>query len=526
MSLGGIKQIRARQSGDKSAAARRRVRNILLATTILGISYALERVFSLHSAVHGLLEWGESFGADTLLLTALLTLLGLIGVQILDMRSEMNRRRLAEAQAVALAYHDTLTGLPNRRKFEEHLNRLEAGRVHAVLMIDLDDFKPVNDLFGHAAGDEVLIQSAHRIAAVCGRGSLVARFGGDEFAAVTGPLNNEDDAQSIGAAIAIAFETPFKVGRSETRVGVSVGVSLLKAGERPPMEAVREADLALYRVKADTSITHQIYEKGIEDELRRRKTVEDYLRKAIASGTLEPHYQPLVDLRTNEVIGFEALARWTDPELGVINPVEFISVAERSGLIIELSDYLFRRACRDAVEWPDHLKLSFNLSPMQLRDKLAGLRILNVLGDTGLSPHRLEIEVTESCLTEDKKQAHRILGALHNAGIRIAIDDFGTGYSSLYHLREFQFDNLKIDRSFISALGKSLDDAVIINTILSLSHGLGLRTTAEGIESEDQLNSLIMSGCDQGQGYLFGKAMPQSDVLKLIDEFSVEAQRA
>jgi predicted signal transduction protein with EAL and GGDEF domain len=297
-------------------------------------------------------------------------------------------------------------------------------------------------------------------------------------------------------------------------------------GLAPPENALREADLALYRAKEDKRNPYCLFERSIEDELRRSKLLEKKLRNAMALHAVKPNYQPLVNLRTNEVIGFEALARWTDPEFGEVQPSEFIAIAEESGLILELNDYLLRAACRDAVQWPNYLKLSFNLSAKQFRDKLVGLRIIGILGETGLPAHRLEMEITESCLAEDMDQAREALASLRNAGVRIAIDDFGTGYSSLYHLREFHFDNLKIDRSFIDAMNTNADDTVIVNSILGLARGLGLRTTAEGIEHEAQLSSLLSSGCEQGQGYLFGKAMPQKEVMRLIDQGSSEALSA
>jgi diguanylate cyclase (GGDEF)-like protein len=398
--------------------------------------------------------------------------------------------------------------------------------LRAVLMIDLDDFKPVNDIFGHAAGDLVLQEAAKRLSIVCGEENLVCRFGGDEFAVLTGAIGALEDAELLARQIVAAFDRPFAIGTAESRMGASIGIALHRAAEATAADTVRHADVALYRAKADHSTTYQVFAPSMDEELRRKNLMEQKLRQAIADGTVRPFFQPLVNLKTSELIGFEALARWHDPELGQVSPADFIALAEETGLITCLSEHLLQLACREAVRWPVHLKLSFNLSPKQLKDRLIGLRILSILGETGLSPRRLEIEVTEGSLVEDKELARELLTGLREAGVRIAIDDFGTGYSSLYHLREFKFDNLKIDRSFVMTMQRDSENAVIINAILNLSRGLGLVATAEGIEREEQLSSLIASGCEQGQGYLFGRAMPAADVIKMIEDLQPEAKRA
>ena len=291
-------------------------------------------------------------------------------------------------------------------------------------------------------------------------------------------------------------------------------------------EAVREADVALYQAKEDVTAPYCFFNPAMDEQLRRRKLMERKLRTAITQKTVKPYFQPLVDLKSNQIIGFEALARWNDPDYGNIQPDEFIALAEETGLITELSMSLLRAACQEAIRWPSHLKLAFNLSPKQFKDKIVGMRILGVLGETGLSAQRLEVEITESSLVENKDQARQALASLRAAGVRIAIDDFGTGYSSLYHLREFRFDNLKIDRSFIQAMERGNDDAVIVNAILNLSRGLGLVATAEGIERLDQLSSLLSSGCQHGQGYLFGKAVTGDEAMALVQQRSRNQMRA
>jgi diguanylate cyclase (GGDEF)-like protein len=526
MTLIDIKEILQSQQNDKTKGRRRFLRNFAIVAGISGLVFLLERSFHFHELLHRWIETGYYVSADTVILLIVITLFSFLVVSNFDLRKEMRRRRQAEAQAISLAYHDPLTKLGNRRKFEEYMAELKPGHTYAVMMLDLDDFKPVNDIFGHAVGDEILVQAATRLASVCGRDGQVARFGGDEFAIIAGPIEVTEEADLLARAIQIAFDQTFEAGTFESRLSVSIGMTFHEPGLAPPENALREADLALYRAKEDKRNPYCLFERSIEDELRRSKLLEKKLRNAMALHAVKPNYQPLVNLRTNEVIGFEALARWTDPEFGEVQPSEFIAIAEESGLILELNDYLLRAACRDAVQWPNYLKLSFNLSAKQFRDKLVGLRIIGILGETGLPAHRLEMEITESCLAEDMDQAREALASLRNAGVRIAIDDFGTGYSSLYHLREFHFDNLKIDRSFIDAMNTNADDTVIVNSILGLARGLGLRTTAEGIEHEAQLSSLLSSGCEQGQGYLFGKAMPQKEVMRLIDQGSSEALSA
>lgn len=517
-----IKTIVSLQNTEKWLVRKRLLRNAAVMALCCGAAYFAESRLHVFEAVGRFTGHQPLLPASTLFFMALTCLFGCILLKFFDMRDEISRRRNAEAYAVSLAYHDPLTRLSNRRKFEEYTGKLKGDVCHIVMMLDLDDFKPVNDIFGHATGDQVLIQAGQRIAALSGHGALVARFGGDEFAIVNEEQAGAGSADQLARTISLAFDEPFKVGAIEVHVGISIGVAQFRPSQKSAVEVLREADIALYQAKQHHTAPYCMFEKYIEDKLKRQKLLEGKLRQAIALGIVQPHYQPLVNLRTNEVTGFEALARWNDSELGEIQPMEFIPIAEQSGLITELCDHLLRTACHDAAQWPDHLTLSFNLSPRQFKDKLVGLRILSVLGETKMLPARLVIEITESCLTEDKEQARQMLDALRNTGIKIAIDDFGTGYSSLYHLREFRFDNLKIDRSFINEMMKNSDDKVIVNTILSLSQGLGLMTTAEGIEDEEQVSSLLRSGCQQGQGFLFGRAMPQREALKLIEDGSIE----
>jgi diguanylate cyclase (GGDEF)-like protein len=514
------------QNATASARYRQTAKRFFLLFSAIAIAYVLEARWDLHERFDEYLEDYEFLHIDMVFIGFVAVLLVSLFFKLVDQKREMAARLKAEQHALMLANHDPLTGLGNRRQLEQALTDVGQGDLRAVLMIDLDDFKPVNDIFGHAAGDAVLQDAARRLTTVCGADNLVCRFGGDEFAVLTGPIGGLADAELLARQIVSMFDKPFITGTAESRMGASIGVALHRTGETTAQDTIRHADVALYRAKEDNQTTYQVFEQRMDDELRRKNLMEQKLRRAITFGAVQPYFQPLVNLKTSELIGFEALARWHDPDFGQVSPVDFILLAEETGLITSLSEHLLRAACREAVRWPGHLKLSFNLSPKQLKDRLIGLRILAILGETGLSPRRLEIEVTEGSLVEDKDLARELLTGLREAGVKIAIDDFGTGYSSLYHLREFKFDNLKIDRSFVMTMQRDSENAVIIEAILNLSRGLGLTATAEGIEREEQLSSLIASGCEQGQGYLFGRAMPAAEVMAMIDELAPEARRA
>jgi diguanylate cyclase (GGDEF)-like protein len=438
-----------------------------------------------------------------------------------EQKLETQRRIAAERHARELAFQDALTGLPNRRQFTEALNAAVAappgaGGVHALLMLDLNGFKQTNDVYGHAAGDEMLIVVGERLLAAVRQGDLVARLGGDEFAILAQHLAGAEAATGIARRIAAELMTPVTVANIERRIETGIGICLFPFDGTTPAEVMRRADVALYRAKSDRHTSARFFDDEMDRYVREREHLERALRAAVATEQIKPFFQPLVDLKTKAVVGFEALARWTHPELGEVEPERFISIAEDCGLIRELGDQLLRRACRAAAAWPAHVTLAFNISPLQLKDRGLGLRILAILGETGLSPRRLELEITESALVRDLAAAQEVLGALRNAGVRIALDDFGTGYSSLYHLRNFKLDKIKIDRSFIESMGSERESAAIVNALVGLGHGLGFTITAEGIEKADQESELLAKGCEQGQGFLFGKAMSADQAQALV----------
>jgi diguanylate cyclase (GGDEF)-like protein len=440
--------------------------------------------------------------------------------RVRDLGGEITARRAAEDAASKLARHDPLTGLPNRRFFNEKLdealhNVIADGRRAAVLMLDLDGFKPINDVYGHMIGDKALIEFTERIAAAA-KGALVARVGGDEFSIIMPKINSLDDPAGLARRISKAVAEPFQIAGTETALGVGIGIAVAPDDGTSADELVRRADLALYRAKAEGRSFTRFFEPAMDAHVERRTAIERELRAAIAAQSIEVHYQPLIHLDGDRIIGFEALARWNSPLLGTVFPNVFIPVAEECGLIHRLGDQLLRAACREAMNWPDDLTLAFNISPVQLRDATLGLRVLGILGETGLPPARLELEITESAIVGDALLAQRMIDELRAAGVRIALDDFGTGYATMSQLLAFRFDKIKIDRSFVNNLGTDGDSEVIVRAIIGLAKCLGLTTTAEGIETGVQLVDLKAGGCIEGQGYLFGKAMRAAQIPALL----------
>lgn len=438
-----------------------------------------------------------------------------------DLSHEIKARISAELEARNLARHDPLTGLPNRRFFAEKLDECLRGASDtqrlAVLMLDLDGFKAVNDTHGHAAGDKALGEFARRVAGLLRADSVLARIGGDEFAIIMPRIDSLDDPTNLARRIAAAIAEPFVIDNAAVELGVGVGIAIAPNDGIDADELVRRADRALYRAKGAGRSSVRFFEPEMDAHVERRIQIERELRSAIASNVVVPHYQPLVSLDGNRIIGFQALARWENAGLGYIPPDVFIPIAEETGLINVLGDQLLRRACLDANAWPAGFVLAFNVSPVQLRDPMLGLRILSILGQTGFSPRRLEIEITESALVENVKVAQTVIDDLRRAGVRIALDDFGTGYATLTQLLSFHLDKIKIDRSFVSHLDKSEDSQVIVRAILGLAKGFGLTTTAEGVEDAGQLACLKANGCEEGQGYLFSKAIPAAEIPALLN---------
>ena len=436
-----------------------------------------------------------------------------------DLVREIRARTEAEEEARNLARHDPLTKLPNRRFFEEKLDEClaaGAGRF-ALLMLDLDGFKAINDVHGHAAGDRALNEFAHRISVLLGRDAFFARIGGDEFSIIMPAIAAADDAADLARRAIAAVAEPFFIDHASVRLGVGVGIAIAPDDGNQTGDLVRRADRALYRAKAAGPSCVRFFEPEMDAIIERRALIERELRAAIASDSIVPYFQPLASLDGNQIIGFEALARWDSESLGSISPVVFIPIAEETGLIVALGEQLFRRACLAAKSWPKTFTLSFNVSAVQLHDPAFGLRTLSILAETGFSPRQLEIEITETAVVSNISVAQHVIDDLRQAGVRIALDDFGTGYATMSQLLSLHLDKIKIDRSFVSRLGEGHDSRVIVRAILGLAKGFGLTTTAEGVEDEAQLAYLKANGCAEGQGYLFGRAIPAAEIPALLN---------
>ena len=464
------------------------------------------------------IEPDEGFALATLLCLGLLVLSWRF---LVSQRREMARRIVAERHAHELALQDALTGLPNRRQFDREVKAAIAAPprksgTHAVFLLDLNGFKRVNDLYGHRIGDEVLINVAIRLRRAAREGDLVVRFGGDEFAILARQLTGSEDATSVALRVIKEFEQPIATGAIKHQIGIGIGIALVPQDGKNDIEILRKADIALYRAKAEPESAFRFFDADMDARIRERDIIERDLRNAINDGIVQPYYQPLIDLGTKQIVGFEALARWTHPTLGDVPPERFIPVAESCGLMNELADHLLRQAAGVASAWPDQIILAFNISPSQLKDHTLGLRIVSILGESGLSPRRLEIELTESALVRDLDGAQKVLGALRDAGVRLALDDFGTGYSSLYHLRNLKFDKIKIDRTFIDNMERDPDAYALVRALLGFGHGLGLTVTAEGVEQPAQATALHKEGCQQAQGFLYSPAMSAADTIKFI----------
>ena len=449
-------------------------------------------------------------------------------LRIADLRKEMAQRREAERKADWIATHDQLTGLPNRYAFERvdirslfgdmDINGVEiSAPTVTVFSIDLDGFKKVNDLVGHHGGDILLREVARRLCQFADT-TNVFRFGGDEFIVIARNLSAEREARYAQLLIQL-ITRPILIGDLATEVGAGIGYARWPdAGDT--LDAVsHKSDIALYEAKAVGQSKAFLYQEEMQHRVTRRAMLEGKLRQAIEAQQIQPYYQPLMDLKSGTVCGFEALARWIDTDGKHVSPQVFITVAEETGLITRLFQQLLAQACRDATAWPSHVTLSFNVSPVQMEDRLLASRILEVLKANGLPPERLEVEITENALMQDPELTAEVIQKLHDAGIQIALDDFGTGYSSLSQLARYNFDKIKIDKSFVATFATDERQEKIVQAMLGLSKSLKLKTTVEGIEDNRQLSYFVTQGCDIGQGYLFGKAMTASDSLLFLRDY-------
>lgn len=444
---------------------------------------------------------------------------------------DITERRKAEARIAYMAHHDGLTKLANRVKFQERLRQdLERSNLVnkgiAVLCIDLDLFKKVNDSFGHPTGDKLLMQVAERLAANPRADSLVARLGGDEFAMILGSGVSPNEVSDHAIRVIESLSAPYRIDGLEVIIGASIGIAISPGDGDTGEELLRNADMALYRAKSEGGGVHHFFEKEMDRHAQRRRDMEIDLRRALANGEFELHYQPLIDLAQDRIVAFEALLRWQHPVKGMISPVDFVPVAEDIGLIVPLGEWVLREACIQAAKWPSDIKVAVNLSPAQFRSRSLTQAVFSALAQSGLSPLRLELEITESIFLADSEANLTTLHQLRDFGVRISMDDFGTGYSSLSYLRSFPFDKIKIDRSFVRDLAERPDCAAIVRAISTLGRSLNISTTAEGVETVDQLDRLRNEGCTEVQGFLFSAARPASEISALLGKFGNRASKA
>jgi diguanylate cyclase (GGDEF)-like protein len=440
---------------------------------------------------------------------------------------DVTERRQAEAKIMHMARHDALTNLPNRLLFRDKMEQaLAYGNELAVLFLDLDRFKSVNDSLGHSVGDALLVAATERLQRVVRGVDTVARLGGDEFAIVqTGA--RPTDATELANHIIEALSEPFVVLGHQVNIGTSIGIAMAPTDGREPDQLLRNADMALYRAKAEGRGNYHFFQPEMDSQMQERRRLELDLHKAMLADQFELYYQPLIDIASNEVSGFEALVRWNHPERGIIGPDQFIPVAEDIGLIATLGDWVLKQACRDAAQWPGKLKVAVNLSAAQFRNPMLSLSVVTALAHSGLAATRLELEITETVLLQDDQTVLNALHEIRQLGVRICMDDFGTGYSSLSYLRSFPFDKIKIDRSFIKELGKEENDCLaIIRAVTKLGASLGMITTAEGVETKEQLDILRAEGCTQAQGYLFSRPKPVAEIPSLLRQLRPKVRAA
>ncbi|AWN52891.1 EAL domain-containing protein [Methylobacterium sp. 17Sr1-1] len=440
---------------------------------------------------------------------------------------DVSLRRAAESRAHDLARLDPLTGLPNRLQLREHLDaalaRLERkAEGCAVLLVDLDRFKPVNDTLGHPVGDALLRKVADRLRAMVRAGDTVARIGGDEFVVLQAGVTEPGEAQALARRVVDLVGRTYMIEGQLLSIGASVGVALAPADGRDADRLLKNADLALYRAKLDGRGTFRFFEPAMDARMQARRRLELDMRQALARREFQLHYQPQLNLADERLVGCEALIRWHHPERGLVSPVDFIPLAEEIGLIVPIGEWVIRQACRDAAAWPQPLTVAVNVSPAQFTSDRLVETIVSALANTGLPAARLEVEITEGVLLQDNEKTLHTLHRLRALGVRVSMDDFGTGYSSLSYLRAFPFDKIKIDRSFVAGLctgtdpGTKADGEAIIRAIAGLGRSLGMTTVAEGVETPEQLRRIRAEGCTDVQGYLISRPLTADALLSLL----------
>ncbi len=439
---------------------------------------------------------------------------------VLSMDDVTELVRIAE-----FAQHDALTGLANRASLRDQLvQRLQAAvgskQSVAVLYIDLDRFKAVNDTLGHPIGDILLRKVADRIKSTIREGGVVARLGGDEFAVVQSGAIQPKAATSLAARLVDLIGRAYAVEGHMLHIGASIGVALFPNDGREPDVLFKNADLALYRSKAEGRGCYHFYEPGMDERMQARRTLEIDLRRALAMKQFEVEYQPQIELATNRIVGFEALIRWRHPERGRVSPADFIPLAEEIGVIVPIGEWVLRTSCKQAAGWGEPVSIAINLSPIQFRAGKLVETVMSALAYSGLPGSRLEVEITEGALLDNNDDVLQVLNGLRALGVRVSMDDFGTGYSSLSYLQKFPFDKVKIDQSFVRDIDANPKRRAIVRAITSLASALGMKTTAEGVETEAELNCIRAEGCTDVQGYLTGRPQSAESAAALVASIS------
>jgi len=450
----------------------------------------------------------------------------IVGGGWLATHEDVTERQRSEDRIAHMARHDALTDLPNRMLLLEQLNheikRVKRGECLAVLCLDLDQFKSVNDALGHHIGDELLKLVGERLRGCTRELDVVARMGGDEFAIIMTQMEQAADAATLSKRIRDSVIKPYQIEGHQIVTDISIGISVAPMDAVESDELLRNADMALYDAKADGRGTFRFFEPEMNTRMRARRELEMDLRKALATEQFELHYQPLVVLETNDVNAFEALLRWNHPTRGMISPADFIPIAEETGLIVPLGEWVLKTACNEAVDWPGHIKVAVNLSPAQLNSRNLVSMVTAALNESGMSPQKLQLEITETVLLQNTFTTLATLHELRKMGVQIALDDFGTGYSSLSYLRSFPFDKIKIDRSFIQDLSNGAEPLAIVNAVAGLAKCLNMTSTAEGVETQQQMEVLQSIGCTEMQGYLFSHARPAKEIRQFFAQRSAD----
>ncbi|HTV37338.1 MAG TPA: EAL domain-containing protein [Xanthobacteraceae bacterium] len=443
---------------------------------------------------------------------------------------DVTERRRAEERIAHMARHDALTDLPNRmllrERLEHELKRVKRGENLAVLCLDLDHFKSINDTLGHPTGDELLKVVADRLRGCTREPDTIARLGGDEFAIIMTQMQQPEDAAILARRIRESIIKPYQVDGHQIISDISIGISIAPCDGSEPDLLLKNADMALYGAKGDGRGVYRFFEAEMDKRMKERRDLEMDLRQALNNEEFTLHYQPLVNLQTNEIAAFEALLRWNHPERGLISPADFVPIAEETGLIVPLGEWVLRTACKETANWPEHVKVAVNLSPAQLKSKNLLPMVVSALADSGMRAGRLQLEITETMLMQNTFATLSTLHQLRKLGVQIAMDDFGTGYSSLSYLRSFPFDKIKIDRSFIQDLSNGVEPRAIVHAVAGLAKCLNMISTAEGVETQQQLDTLQAAGCTEMQGYLFSPARPADKVSELFESQAPQVAQA